>query len=278
MTEYAMPNVLVETQWLADHLDDPTVRIIEVDMSPESHKDAHIPGAIFWNFMVDLMQPNFQLNLDVSAMEALLSRAGITPQTTVVAYGSYPGTGGCIFWLLKLFGHEDVRVLNGSHRKWMAENRPVSGDLSTYAATDYSIKSPLDQSLRVDVPEVKTAASDADYVLLDVRSTAEFRGEQFLMKPPEGDERAGHIPGAVHIELDRTLTEAGTFKSFDVLKSLFLEYDVTPDKKIFPYCAVGARAGYAWFVLTYLLGYPNVRNYDGSWNEWSRLPETAVET
>ena len=278
MTQYATPEILVSTQWLADHLKDPNLRIVEVDMSPENHKDAHIPGAIFWSYLPDIMQPNLQLNLEITAMESLLSRAGITPQTTVIAYGSYPGTGGFIFWLLKLFGHDNVRVLNGGHRKWIAENRPVTRELSTYAATAYKIVHPINRELRAEISQVKQAMNNPDHILLDVRSLDEFEGRQFLLEPPKGNERAGHIPGAVHIEQIQTLTESGTFKSVEALTALFSKHGITPDKTIFTYCAIGARAGYMWFVLTYLLGYPHVHNYDGSWNEWSRLPDTAIET
>ena len=277
MTDYAHPEVLVNTQWLASHLKDANLRVLEVDMSPEPYQKTHIPGAVFWNIFTDLLRPDLGINLDPVAIEKLMSRSGITNEMTVVAYGSYPGTGALIFWLLKLFGHEDVRVLNGGHQKWMAESRPVAADLSTFAPTPYRAK-PLDANLRVLPVEVQAAIDRPEQVTLDVRTIEEYRGEQFLMQPPEGTERAGHIPGSVHIEHSLTLNEDGTFKSFDQLQALFHSKGVTPDKEVFPYCAIGGRSGYAWFVLKYLLGYPHVRNYDGSWNEWSRLPNAPVET
>lgn len=276
MTSKTDLQVVVDTQWLGDHLDDPNVRIVEVEMSSAHYKGVHIPGAVFWNIMADLLLPDLRQNLDANHIERLLSRSGITNETTVVAYGSYPGTGAWIFWLLKLFGHTDVRVLNGGHQKWMAEGRPVSSKFSTFVPVEYQAK-PLDMNLRVLADEVKTAIARPDQVLLDVRTLQEYQGEYFLMKPPEGTERAGHIPGAIHLEHILTLNEDGTFKSISELQELLTSRGITPDKEIFPYCAIGGRSAYTWFVLKYLLGYPNVRNYDGSWNEWSRLTDAPIE-
>ncbi len=271
-----MAQVVVDTQWLNERLNDPRVRVVEVDTSPETFKDAHIPGAIFWNTFTDLLLPDLQMNLDPTAMAQLLARSGITNETTVVAYGSYPGTGAWIFWLLKALGHPHVRVLNGGHQKWLAENRPISKDLAQYAPTQYRVQA-IDPSLRISQLEVQAAIGQKERVLLDVRTDREYRGEYFLIKPPEPTERAGHIPGAVHIEHLHTLNQDGTFKSIDQLLELYSSHGVTADKEIIPYCAIGARAGYVWFVLKYLLGYPHVRNYDGSWNQWSRIADAPVE-
>ena len=276
MTDYAHPEVLVTPQWLMEHLNDSNLRVVEVDISPDSFQNAHIPGAVFWNIFADLLLPDLHANLDAAAIESLLSRSGITNDMTVVAYGSYPGTGAWIFWFLKLFGHQDVRVLNGGHPKWKAAGYPMTADLSTFAPTQYSAK-PIDTTLRVLHEEIRTSIDRPDRVILDVRTTAEYRGEQFLMKPPEGTERAGHIPGSIHLEHILTLNEDRTFKSFDELQALYHSKGVIQDKEVFPYCAIGGRSGYTWFVLKYLLGYPKVRNYDGSWNEWSRLPNAPIE-
>lgn len=276
MTSKTDLRIVVDTQWLSDRLDDPNVRIVEVEMSSDLYKEAHIPGAVFWNILTDLLLPDLRQNLNSKHIEQLLSRSGITNETTVVAYGSYPGTGAWIFWLLKLFGHADVRVLNGGHQKWMAEGRPVTAELSTFAPMEYRAK-PLDMNLRVLADEVKTAIDRPDQVLLDVRTLPEYQGEYFLMKPPEETERAGHIPGAVHMEHTLTLNEDETFKSMSELQELLTSRGITPDKEIFAYCAIGGRSAYTWFVLKHLLGYPNVRNYDGSWNEWSRLPDAPIE-
>ena len=276
MSRYAHPEVLVDTQWLMDHLNDPMLRVVEVDMSPEPYQDAHIPGAIFWNIFTDLLMPDLSMNLEPTAIEKLLSRSGISQETTVIAYGSYPGTGAWIFWLLKLFGHDNVYVLNGGHQKWMAEGRPLTSALSSFVPTQYQAKFP-DASFRILQAEVEASLGRSDYVVLDVRTPQEYRGEVFMMKPPEGLERGGHIPGAVHLEHTLTLNEDGTFKSAEELHTVYSRRGITADKEIFPYCAIGGRSAYTWFVLKYLLGYPNVRNYDGSWNEWSRLPHALIE-
>ena len=284
MSQYAHPSVLVDTQWLANHLNDPNVRIIEVDISPEPYKNAHIPGAIFWNIFTDLLLPDLKMNWDAGAFERLMTRSGITNDTTVIAYGSYPGIGAWIFWLLKVFRHENVRVLNGGYQKWKSDGCPLAIELSTFSTTDYRAKA-TDAHLRVLHNEVQASISRSDVydeprlpVLLDVRTLQEYSGEWFFDQPPKEGQLTGHIPGAVHVEHILTLNEDGTFKSFDELKNLYTSKGITADKEVFPYCAIGARSGYTWFVLKYLLGYPNVRNYDGSWNEWSRLPDAAIET
>lgn len=276
MSNYAHPEALVDTAWLAAHLNDATVRIVEVDTSPEQHQNAHIPGAVFWNSFTDLLLPNLSINFDPAAMAGLLSRSGITPETIVIAYGSYPGTGAWIFWLLNVFGHTNVRVLNGGQRKWVAEGRPVTAELAQFPPTQY----PIPQSnveLRVFQKEVQDSLGRSDRLLLDVRTAQEYQGEWFLMKPPEGSEQAGHIPGAVHLPHDLALNEDGTFRSVEELQALYQDKGVTADQEIFPYCAVGGRSGFVWFVLKYLLGYPQVRNYDGSWNEWSRVAHAPIE-
>ena len=276
MSQYAHPEVLVDTQWLMDHLNDPTVRVVEVDMNPEPYKDAHIPGAVFWNIFADLLLSDLRMNLDPTATARLLSQSGISPETTVIAYGSNPGTGAWIFWILKMFGNNKVYVLNGGYQKWVAEGRPLVAALSNFAPTQYHAKSP-DANLRVLQAEVQASLNRTDCVLVDVRTSQEYCGEIFMIEPPQGTERGGHIPGAIHLEHTLTLNEDGTFKSAKELHALYSNLGITADKEVFPYCAIGGRSGYTWFVLKYLLGYPNVRNYDGSWNEWSRLPQVPIE-
>lgn len=276
MSEYAYPSVIVDTQWLADHLHDPNIRIIEVDVSSEPYQNAHIPGAVFWNIFTDLLLPNWKINFDAIAWVKLMQRSGITNDTTVIAYGNYPGIGGWIFWLLKVFGHENILVLNGGYQKWKSENRPLANELSTFPTSDYHTQA-LDSSLRVLHNEVQAAIGTSDRILLDVRTPQEYSGEWFFDQPAKENERTGHIPGAINVEHLLTFNEDGTFKSFTELKNLYTSQGITPDKEVFPYCAIGGRSGYTWFVLKYLLGYPHVRNYDGSWNEWSRLANVAIE-
>lgn len=276
MSEYAHPEVLVNTQWLAENLNNPNVRIVEVDQNSEVYKDAHLPGAVFWNIFTDLLQPNLRVNFELTAWEKLLSNSGITPETTVVAYGSYPGVGAWIFWLLNVLGHENVRVLNGGYQKWKAEGYPIVTALSSFAPTQYKIQK-LDNSLRAFQEDVKGFIGQKNGVLLDVRTVQEYRGEWFLNKPPEGTERAGHIPGSVHLEHLLVFKEDGTFKLMDELQAVYESHGITANKNIIPYCAIGGRSGCIWFVLKYLLGYPNVRNYDGSWNEWSLIPNIAID-
>lgn len=274
MSQYTHPEVLIDTQWLADHLHNANLRIIEVDVSPELHKEAHIPGAVFWNIFTDLLLPDMRINLDPIAMEKLLSRSGITPETTVIAYGSNPSAGAWIFWLLKMFGHDNIRVLNGGYQKWITEGRPVSS-LSSFEPTNYQVKA-VNSNLRILREEVQSSLDKTNRVLLDVRTFQEYSGEWFYDQPPEANQHTGHIPNAVHIEHSKTLNEDGTFKSFDELQALYSSQGITADQEIIPYCTIGARSGYTWFVLKYLLGYPNVRNYDGSWSEWSQIPDASI--
>jgi thiosulfate/3-mercaptopyruvate sulfurtransferase len=274
MFAYAHPEVLVETDWLQQHLPDQNLRIIEVEMSPTTNSAGHLPGAVFWHIFTDILLSDLQLNLEPKHFAELMGRSGITPDTTVIAYGSYPGTSAWLYWLLRLIGHEQVRVLNGGYTKWCAENRPLVAEFSEYAATDYPIQ-PLNTQLRVLTPEVQTALNQPQQVLLDVRSEKEYSGEVFMMAPPQAHERAGHIPGAIHLENLLVFNPDGTFKPAAELQTLFETHEITPEREIFPYCAIGGRSAQVWFVLKYLLGYPQVRNYDGSWNVWSRLENPA---
>lgn len=271
-----MSEVLVDTQWVADHLSDPNVRLIEGDVVPQAYAAGHIPGAVFWNLFTDLMLPDQHLNFDPAAIEGLLSRSGITNDTTVIAYGDYPAVGGFIFWFLKVFGHRDVRVLNGARRKWVAEKRLLTADVPSVAPTQYHAQK-SDARLRALHKDVRESIGQSDRVLLDVRSPQEYSGEWFMTAPPQGTERTGHIPSAIHIDYELSLNEDGTFKSIEELQALYDSKGITADKEVIAYCTIGGRSAHTWFVLKYLLGYPQVRNYDGSWNEWSQLPHPLIE-
>ena len=275
MSQYAHPEVLVDTQWLFDHLNDPNIRIIEMDINPEQYKQGHIPGTVFWN-AIETSLANFRINFDRAFWSDILSSSGINKDTTVITInGNFPAVGAFIFWLLKVFGHNDVRVLDGGRHKWIAEGRPLSQEEPTITPSNYNIES-LDNSLRVFAEEVYDSINKKDRAIVDVRTPQEYCGDIFMMKPPQGTERGGHIPSAIHLYYELALNEDKTFKSFKELEKIYSEKGITPDKFIIPYCAVGARSGHTWFVLKYLLGYPNVRNYDGSWNEWSRLSEMPI--
>ena len=276
MEQYAHPEVLVETEWVAEHLDDPKVRIIDTHIDPTSYEAGHIPGAVFWNGFETLLKPDWRINFDKDSIEELFSRSGIANDTTVIAYSDHNALAPWAFWFLKSIGHSDVRVLNGGRKKWIAGGHALSTDKPTVATATYTAQDP-NPDLRALQEKVLAAVGQDNQVLLDVRTPEEYRGELFVLKPAQGTERAGHIPGAIHLYYEEALNEDDTFKSTDELATLFAHQGVTADKETITYCAVGMRSAHTWFVLTQLLGYQQVRSFDASWNVWGRLPDTPVE-
>ncbi|WP_036487376.1 sulfurtransferase [Myxosarcina sp. GI1] len=275
MSDYTHPE-LVTTDWLAHHLEDPRVRIIEMDLNPEAYQRGHLPGSVFWDGTAP-MKPNFQIDFEPTAIEQLMAKSGVDNHTTVVAvHGNFTATSGFIFWLLKVIGHADVRILDGGRQKWIEDGYPLTTEKTVIEPTNYQVKS-FDNNLRVLLPQVEESLHDSNTVILDVRTPQEYSGEVYMMNPPTADERGGHIPGAISLYYELAHNKDGTFKSVEQLREIYSSKGITPDKLIIPYCAVGARSAHTWFILKYLLGYPKVKNYDGSWNEWSRTPDLPVE-
>lgn len=278
MSQYAHPEVLVETDRLAGKLSDTSLRVVEVDVDTAAYELGHIPGALAWAWNTQLCDTVRRDILPKEQLEALLSGAGIKPETTIVLYGdSNNWFAAWAFWQLKIYGHKDVRILNGGRKKWLAEGRELSDITPTYAASQYRAQEP-DLSLRAFLPQVQDAVKAKSASLVDVRSPQEFTGE--ILAPaglPETCQRGGHIPGARSVPWGKACNDDGTFKSFDELKALYGGEGVNESRPTIAYCRIGERSSHTWFVLKYLLGLPNVVNYDGSWTEWGNLVGAPVE-
>ena len=279
MTEYAHPEVLVTTDWVASHLNEPNLRLIEVDVDTSAYDQGHVPGAIGWNWQTQLQDTLRRDLADSRNFGQLCGSAGLTPETTVILYGDnnnwFAAWG---FWQLKYYGHKDVRLMNGGRKKWLEEKRQISTDAPKVQATTYTVKSP-DTSIRAkreDIFSVLEKRSPAQ--LVDVRSGDEFSGK--VIAPPgmtETAQRGGHIPGAASIPWAQAVAEDGTFKPADALRQLYGGKGVNGEQEVIAYCRIGERSSHTWFVLKYLLGYKNVRNYDGSWTEWGNLVGAPIE-
>ena len=279
MAEYAHPESLVSTQWVAEHGGDANVRLVEVDVDTSAYDEGHIAGAVSFNWQSQLQQNVVRDIVSRSEMEALLSSSGIAPDTTVILYGDNNNWfAAWAFWQLKYYGHNDVRLMNGGRALWLAENRPVSTDVPSHAATQYGI-STENGDLRALRDYVLQAVNSGSHALVDVRSPDEFSGA--LNAPPnvpqEGSQRNGHIPGAANIPWGQAVNEDGTFKSADELSSLYGGKGVDGSRQTIAYCRIGERSSHTWFVLSQLLGYDNVRNYDGSWTEWGSIVGAPIQ-
>ena len=279
MAEYAHPESLVSTEWVAEHGSDANVRLVEVDVDTGAYEQGHIAGAVGWNWQSQLQQPVRRDLASKEEIEQLLGGSGIGNDTTVVLYGDNNNWfAAWAFWQLKYYGHGDVRIMNGGRAKWEAEGRPLTTDLPNHPATTYSAAE-SDQSIRAYRDQVLARVNEGSVALVDVRSPAEFSGELLAPAnlPQEGSQRGGHIPGAANIPWGQAVSEDGSFKSADELRELYGGNGIDGSRETIAYCRIGERSSHTWFVLTQLLGLENVRNYDGSWTEWGSIVGAPIE-
>ncbi len=279
MTEYAHPETLVATDWVQQHKGDASVVLVEVDVDTSAYDQEHIPGAIGWNWQTQLCDTVQRDIIPKDELERLLGTGGIGNDTTIVLYGDNNNWfAAWALWQLKMYGHKDVRLMNGGRKKWLAEKRQTTTDAPKPTPTSYRASNP-DTTLRAMLEQVQSSTGDADWVMVDVRSPDEYTGK--ILAPaglPETCQRGGHIPGAANIPWATTCNDDGTFKSHGELSKIYSDKGVTPDKKVIAYCRIGERSSHSWYVLKYLLGYDNVSNYDGSWTEWGNLVGAPIET
>ena len=272
-------DVLVDADWAVAHIDDPNVRFVEVDVDTSAYDEGHIPGAVAWNWTSQLSDGVRRDIVSREDLVKLLSASGIGPETTIVLYGDNNNWfAAWAYWQLRLFGVEDVKLLNGGRKLWLARGLATSTDVPTYAPTGIQLPT-ADFSHRAFRDDVLKHVDASDAALVDVRSPAEYSGELLAPAaiPQEGAQRAGHVPGAANIPWGQAVREDGTFKDADELRELYASKGITADKDVIAYCRIGERSSHSWFVLKYLLGMKNVSNYDGSWTEWGNLVAAPVE-
>lgn len=278
MAVYAHPEVLVSTDWVSQHAGDADVRIVEVDVNTGSYEEGHVPGALGWAWDTELCDTVQRDIVPREEFEQLMSSSGIGNDTTIVLYGDNNNWfAAWAFWQLKIYGHADVRLMNGGRAKWLAEGREISVEKPSPTRTSYTAKA-RDRSIRAFLPEVMASVGTIEYELVDVRSPAEFTGE--ILSPaglPETCQRGGHIPGAINIPWGKACADDGTFKTADELRKLYRSAGITGKKPVIAYCRIGERSSHTWFVLKYLLGYDKVTNYDGSWTEWGNMVRFPVD-
>jgi thiosulfate/3-mercaptopyruvate sulfurtransferase len=276
--EYVHPEVLVDTNWVDQHKNDPKVRVAEVDYDPTANYTlGHVPGSVLIDWKADINDPLTRNIITQQACESLLQRVGVNDDTTLVLYGDFNNWFAAFaFWVFKYYGYKDVRLMNGGRKKWLEEDKPVTKDIPSHAKGNFNASEP-DSSIRVFLRYVRDTLGSK--ILVDVRGPKEFTGE--ILAPPEYPtehaQRGGHIPGAVNIPWGQAVNEDGTFKSADELQKLYQSKGVAADKEVISYCRIGERSSHTWFVLKYLLGYPNVKNYDGSWTEWGNMIDNPIE-
>ena len=279
MAEYAHPESLVSTDWVAEHGSDANVRLVEVDVDTEAYEKGHITGAVGWNWQSQLQQEVRRDLVGKGELEGLLGRSGIGNDTTIVLYGDNNNWfAAWAFWQLKYYGHADVRIMNGGRAKWEAEGRSMTTDVPTPESTAYTAAEP-DERIRAYRDQVLGWVNAGSIALVDVRSPAEFSGELLAPAnlPQEGSQRGGHIPGASNIPWGQAVAEDGAFKPADELQALYGGQGIDGSRDTVAYCRIGERSSHTWFVLTQLLGLENVRNYDGSWTEWGSIVGAPIE-
>ena len=276
---YVHPEVLVDADWVEAHLHDPMVRLIEVDVDTTAYDQGHIHGAVGFNWQTELQDQVVRAPISQAQLEELLSNAGVSNDTTIVLYGDNNNWfAAWALWILKYYGHKDVRLLDGGRVKWLADKRAVTTEVLSYDRTVY-LTQPPNAEIRALRDQILAELGSKDISLIDVRSPGEYSGELLAPAhlPQEGAQRGGHIPGAANIPWSMAVRDDGTFKSAEELRSLYESKGVTADKEVIAYCRIGERSSHTWYALHYLLGYTHVRNYDGSWTEWGSLIEAPIE-
>ena len=274
----ANPDSLVTTDWAVEHLNDPVVRLVEVDVDTTAYDKGHLPGAVGWNWRNDLQAKPARDIAAKEQLEQLLSGSGIGPETTVILYGDNNNWfAAYAYWTLKYYGLDKVKLINGGRVKLEAEGRQFTTDVPTPAATSFKFSGGANEAIRAYRDDVAERIGKAG--LVDVRSPGEYSGELLAPEnlPQEGAQRGGHIPTAKNIPWAKAVKEDGTFKDVAELKELYGAQGITGDRETIAYCRIGERSAHTWFVLTEILGYPNVRNYDGSWTEWGSLIKAPIE-